>query len=33
MKNKKHVITSHNVEQEGKKSTQSDVVIHNKLYK
>ena len=31
MKNKKHVITSHNVEQEGQKSTQSDVVIHNEL--
>ena len=26
-----HVITSHNVEQKGQKSTQSDVVIPNKL--
>ena len=31
MKNKNHVITSHNVEQEGQKSIRSDVVIHNKL--
>ena len=31
MKNKNHVITSHNVEQEVQKSTQSDVVIPNEL--
>ena len=31
MKNKNHVITSHNVEQEGQKSVRSDVVIPNKF--
>lgn len=30
-KHKIHVITSHNVKQEGQKSIQSDVVIPNKL--
>ena len=31
MENKSHVITRNNIEQKGQKSTQSDVVIPNKL--